>query len=122
PIAPGQMWATDNLDASIDEFGGDADSPSEEAHIREIREALDKTSAVTPGAAGLLQGKVGNLTSENALRITMLGLLARTEKKRVTYGAALQRLCELLLHAADVLGVLATAPDERRVRIDWPSP
>jgi hypothetical protein len=122
PVGPGQMWSTDNAEASIQEFGGDGASPSEEAHIREIRDAMDKTSGVTPVAAGLLRGKVGNLTSENALRITMMGLLSRTQKKRVTYGVGLERLCELILYAADVTGVLPNDPAERSVRIDWPSP
>lgn len=122
PVGPGQMWSTENTDASIEAFGGDAHSPSEEAHISEIREALDKSSGVPPVAAGLLRDRVGNLTSENALRIVMMGLLAKTEKKRVTYGAGLQRLCELILHAADVHGLLPNRPEERRVRIDWPNP
>ncbi|MCG8512055.1 MAG: phage portal protein, partial [Rhodospirillales bacterium] len=122
PVGPGQMWATDNLDASIQEFGGDADSPSETVHIEEIRQAMDKTSGVTPVAAGLIRDKVGNLTSENALRIVLMGLLARTQKKRVTYGGGIERLCELVLHAADIAGVLRTEPDQRRVRIDWPNP
>lgn len=122
PIAPGQMWQTDNPDASIQEFGGDADSPSEEAHINDIRDAMDKTSGVSPVAAGVLRSKVGNLSSENAVRLVLMGLLARVERKRVTYGAGLQRLCELVLHAADVYGVLPNTPDERRVRIDWPNP
>lgn len=122
PVGPGQMWSTDNMDASIETFGGDGHNPSEEAHIREIREAMDKTSSVTPVAAGLLGGKIGNLTSENALRVTMLGLLAKTEKKRITYGAGIARLCELILHAADVTGVLRNDPRDRRVRLDWPSP
>ena len=122
PVGPGQMWATDNPDAEIKEFGGDATSPSEDTHIAEIRQAMDKTSAVTPLAAGLLSGRVGNLTSENALRVTLLGLLARTEKKRVTYGAGIAKLCELILHAADVFDVLPNRPEERTVRLDWPSP
>lgn len=122
PVGPGQMWATDNEQASIEEFGGDTDSPSEESHIREIREAMDKTSAVSGVAAGLIGGKVGNLTSENALRVTLMGLLAKTEKKRITYGTGIQRVCEMLLHAADVLGVLPNTPQERRIRLDWPSP
>jgi hypothetical protein len=122
PIGPGQMWATDNPDASIQEFGGDGSSPSEESHINEIRNALDKASAVTPVAAGLLRNKVGNLTSENALRIVMMGLLAKTEKRRVMYGAGIERLCELILHAADLLGVLPNAAEDRAVRIDWPNP
>ncbi|MFP4223746.1 MAG: phage portal protein [Phycisphaeraceae bacterium] len=120
PIGPGQMWATENAEASIEEFGGDAASPSEQAHIEEIREALDKTSGVPPVAAGLLKGKVGNLTSESALRVVLMGLLAKTQKKRVTYGAGLARLCELVLHAADVHGLLPNRPEERRVRLEWP--
>jgi len=35
---------TDNPDASIESFGGDADSPSERQHIEELREALDRAS------------------------------------------------------------------------------
>lgn len=122
PIAPGQMWHTDNPDASIQEFGGDADSPSEDAHISDIRDAMDKTSGVSPVAAGVIRGKVGNLSSENAIRLVLMGLLARIERKRVTYGAGLQQLCELILHAADVHGILPNTPDERKVRIDWPDP
>ena len=29
PISPGRMWYTDNPDASIEEFGGEAEAPSE---------------------------------------------------------------------------------------------
>ena len=122
PISPGQMWQTDNPDASIQEFGGDADNPSEEAHINDIRDALDKTSGVSPVAAGVIRSKVGNLSSQNAVRLVLMGLLARVERKRVTYGDGLRRLCELILHAADVYGVLPNRPDERKVRIDWPDP
>ena len=122
PVGPGQMWATDNQNAAIEEFGGDGPCPSEDVHITEIREAMDKASTVTPLAAGVIRDRVGNLTSENALRVTMLGMLSRTEKKRVTYGQGLERLCELILHAADVLGVLPNEPHERRIRLDWPSP
>ncbi|MEX0744626.1 MAG: phage portal protein [Phycisphaeraceae bacterium] len=122
PIGPGQMWSTDNPDASIQEFGGDASNPSEEAHIREIREAMDKASGVTPVAAGIIGGRVGNLTSAVALRTVLMGLIAKTQKKRITYGAGIERLCELLLHAADVHGLMPNEPDDRRVRIDWPHP
>jgi len=122
PIGPGQMWMTENPDASIEQFGGDGPNPSEDAHINEIREAMDKASGVTAVAAGLLRNKVGALTSENALRITMMGLLAKTEKKRVTYGKGIERMVELMLHALHVAGVLHTTEDERRVRLHWPSP
>jgi hypothetical protein len=122
PVGPGQMWMTDNVNASIEQFGGDGPSPSEETHITEIRQAMDKTSAVTPVAAGMLTGRVGNLTSENALRIVLMGLLARTEKKRITYGQGIEKLCELILHAMDVTGLLPTTPEDRRVKLHWPSP
>ncbi len=122
PVGPGQMWSTDNPHGSIQEFGGDAASPSEEAHINEIREAMDKASGVNAIAAGVLRDKVGNLTSENALRIVLMGLLSKTQKKRSSYGQGLASLCELALHAADVTGVLATTPADRRIRLDWPSP
>ncbi|MEO0513648.1 MAG: phage portal protein [Planctomycetota bacterium] len=122
PVGPGQMWSTDNPDAAIHEFGGDASTPSEDQHIREIREAMDKASGVSPIAAGVVGGKTGNLSSENAIRIVLLGLLARIEKKRLTYGQGIEQLCELILHAADVSGALPNAPEERRVRLDWPTP
>ncbi len=122
PVGPGQMWATDNPDASITEFGGDGHNPSEEAHINEIREAMDKTSAVSPLATGLLRARVGNLTSQNALRIVLMGLLAKVEKKRLNYGDGIERVCELLLHAADVYGLFPNSPEERGVRLDWAEP
>jgi hypothetical protein len=120
PIGPGQMWMTDNPEASIEAFGGDADSPSERQHIEELREAMDKASGVTPAAAGHIKARIGNLTSENALRISLMGTLAKIKRKRVTYGAGIADLCELILHALDVRGVYGTDPDERRVQIIWP--
>lgn len=122
PIAPGQMWMTDNPSATIETFGGDTASPSEESHINEIREAMDKTSGVTAVAAGLLRDKVGNLTSENALRIVMMGLLAKTEKKRITYGKGIEQVAALILHTLDVLGIYPTHEMDRRIKLHWPSP
>lgn len=122
PVGPGQMWSTENSEASITEFGGDGASPSEESHIAEVREAMDKTSSVSALAAGLLHAKVGNLTSENALRIVMMGLLSKIDKKRLTYGHGIERVCELLLHAADVYGLFPNKPEERSIRLDWAEP
>jgi len=58
PVSPGRMWYTDNPDATIEEFGGDAATPSEGVHIAEIREAMDKVSSVTPVVAGVLKNKL----------------------------------------------------------------
>lgn len=122
PVGPGQMWMTDNLDASIEPFGGDAHSPSERSHMEDLREALDKASGVTPAAAGHIRARVGNLTSENALRISLMGTIAKTKRKRVTYGAGIAELCELILHALDVYGIYRTHPQERGVDIVWADP
>jgi len=124
PIGPGQMWMTDNMDASIEEFGGDSDSPSETAHIREIREAMDKVSSVSPLAAGVISGsvKLGTLSSENAMRISLLGILSKVERKRKSYGHGLSREFEMVLSVLDQVGVLSTTPDERGVEIVWTTP
>ena len=122
PIGPGRMYASDNPDATIVEFGGDSACPSEQAHVDEVREALDKTSGVSPIAAGAIKGRVGRLTSAAALRVTLMSILARTERKRTAYGPAIAQLCELSLAWLDRAGVFRTTPDERRVEIHWPSP
>ncbi|HEX8522912.1 MAG TPA: phage portal protein [Tepidisphaeraceae bacterium] len=122
PVAPGRMWATENEQADVIEFGGDANCPSEDAHISDMREAMDKTSGVTPIAAGAIKGRIGHLTSAAALRITLQALLSKTEKKRTTYGAAIEQMCELALAWLDRAGVFKTEPAERRVEIHWPSP
>jgi hypothetical protein len=122
PVGPGQMWATANLQASIEEFGNDSGSPSEDAHIEQVRQALDKVSAVSPLAAGLIHGNVGYLTSATALKVLLSGLLARTSKKRLTYGVGIARIVELALGYLDVVGLLRTSADDRRIEITWPSP
>ncbi len=122
PVGPGQMWSTANLQASIEEFGSDNGSPSEDAHINQVRAALDKASGVTPLAAGLLSGNLGNLTSATALKVVLSGLLSRTEKKRLTYGAGIARVIELALEWMDRTGVLRTTPQDRKVEIHWPNP
>jgi len=122
PVGPGQMWATQNLNANIEEFGSDSGSPSEDAHIEQVRLAMDKVSAVTPLAAGLIRGNVGNLTSATALKVLLSGLLARTARKRLTYGRGLQQIAELALDYLDKVGALRTATADRRVEIHWPTP
>lgn len=122
PVEPGAIWTTDNMDASIEAFGGDADSPSEERHIQEVREALDKTSGVPPLASGVVRARIGNLTSANALRITLMGVLSKTARKRVTYGRGIARMCGLILAALHESGALRTDPRDRGVRLAWRDP
>lgn len=122
PVEPGAMWMTDNTEASVEAFGGDTDSPSEERHIQEVREALDKASGVPPLASGVVRARIGNLTSANALRITLMGVLSKTARKRVTYGRGIVRMCGLILAALDEAGVLKTDPRDRGVRLAWRDP
>jgi len=122
PISPGRMWYTDNPDASIEEFGGDTAAPSESLHIEEMREAMDKASGVTPVVAGILKGKVGNLTSAVALRLTLMGMLSKNERKRFTYSEGLKKICRMVLSMLDTAGIYRTSPADREVDIVFPSP
>jgi Phage portal protein, SPP1 Gp6-like len=122
PVGPGRMWSTDNDQANVIEFGGDSDCPNETAHIEDIREALDKTSSVSAIAAGSVKSRIGNLTSAAALRITLMALLSKNERKRTNYGKGIARICELILAWLDTCGALPNKPEERAVNLYWPDP
>ncbi|MBX3361489.1 MAG: phage portal protein [Phycisphaeraceae bacterium] len=122
PVGPGQVWSTDNPDAEVTAFGGDASSPSEDAHIEQIREAMDKASAVPPLAGGVVRARIGNLSSANALRITLMSLLAKTARKRLAYGRGIAELNTLILRALDSAGVLRTSEGGRATEIRWQDP
>jgi hypothetical protein len=122
PVSPGRMWYTDNPDASIEEFGGDRKTPSENLHIAEIREAIDKASGVTPVVAGVIKNKLGNLTSAVALRLTLMGMLSKNERKRFTYGEGLKKICGMILCILDKANVYETSAAEREVDVIFSSP
>jgi hypothetical protein len=122
PVSPGRMWCTDNPEATIEEFGGDAAVPSEDMHIAEIREAMDKTSGVTPLVAGVLKSKLGNLTSAVALKLTLMGMLSKTERKRFTYGEGLKKVCRMVLDMLDRANIYRTREADRDLDIIFPSP
>jgi len=121
-VSPGTMWCTDNPEASIEEFGGDSQSPSEDIHIAEVREAMDKVSGVTPLVAGVIKNKLGNLTSAVALRLTLMGMLSKTERKKFTYGQGLRRLSRMILEILDKAGIYRSGRADREVDIIFPSP
>jgi len=122
PVAPGRMWYTDNPEASIEEFGGDDATPSEALHIAEIREAMDKVSAVTPLVAGVLKNKLGNLTSAVALRLTLMGMLSKNNRKRFTYSEGLRKICRIVLGMLDTANIYKTDEADRDVEVVFPSP
>ena len=121
-VGPGQVWSTDNPDAEVQSFGGDGHSPSEDAHIGDVRDAMDKVSSISPVALGVIRAKLGHLSSENALRITLMGVLSKTARKRVSYGRGVVEALGIVLRALDASGVLPTTPGERGLRIEWPDP
>lgn len=122
PVSPGTVWSTDNPDASVEAFGGDASSPSEDRHIGEIRQALDKISGVPPVASGVIEARIGNLTSANALRVTMVGLISKTNRKRVTYGRGIVTTSEMALAAAGEAGLIELSLGDRELKLEWPDP
>jgi len=122
PVSPGRMWYTDNPEASIEEFGGDAATPSEALHIAEIREAMDKVSAVTPLVAGVLKNKLGNLTSAVALRLTLMGMLSKNDRKRFTYSEGIRKICRMVLEILDKANVYKTNEADRDFEVIFPSP
>jgi len=122
PVSPGRMWYTDNPDASIEQFGGDEATPSEGLHIAEIREAMDKVSSVTPVVAGVLKDKLGNLTSAVALKLTLMGMLSKNERKRFTYSEGIKQICRMVLSMLDTAGIYKTSPADRQVDVIFPSP
>lgn len=119
-IGPGTVWSTNNPDASIQAFGGDLYNPGEESHIAEIREAMDKVSGVPPLAGGVVRAKLGNLSSANALRVTLMGLIAKTQRKRIGYGRGMERVGQLILRALHESGTLRLPERERGLRTVWP--
>jgi hypothetical protein len=122
PVSPGLMWSTNNPAASIDEFGGDNETPSESRHIAEVREAMDKISGVTPVVAGVLKNKLGNLTSGMALKMTFMGMLTKNARKQFTYGQGLTRIGQMILDILDKAGVYVTTPQERQLDVVFPNP
>lgn len=122
PVSPGRMWHTDNPDATIESFGGDAATPSEDSHIREIREAMDKASGVTPVVAGVIKSRLGHLTSGVALRLTLIGMLSKNERKVFTYGEGLKRICRTVLEILNTAGIYKTNGADRLLDVIFPSP
>jgi hypothetical protein len=122
PVSPGQMWYTDNPDAAIQEFGGDGNSPSENQHVAEVREAMDKVSGVTPVVAGVLKSKLGNLSSAVALKMTFMGMLSKTYRKQLTYGRGIQQIASLVLDVLDKAGIFPTGSAERHVEVVFGDP
>ena len=122
PVSPGVMWCTDNPDAAIEEFGGDEDNPSEGLHIAEMREAMDKISGVTPLVAGVIRSKLGNLTSAVALKLTLMGMLSKTERKRFTYGEGVKKIAWMVLEILDKANTYKTSEQDRDMEIIFPDP
>jgi hypothetical protein len=49
----------------------------------------------------------------------MMALIAKTQRKRLVYGEAIARMCQLSLAWLDRAGLFHTTPDERTFEIEW---
>jgi hypothetical protein len=91
-------------------------------HIAEMREAMDKISGVTPLVAGVIRSKLGTLTSAIALKLTLMGMLSKTDRKRFTYGEGLKKIAWMVLEILDKANIYKTSEREREVEIVFPEP
>jgi len=91
-------------------------------HIAEIREAMDKGSGVTPVVAGVLKNKLGNLTSAVALRLTFMGMLSKTERKRFTYREGLKKIAQMVLDILNKANIYKIISVDREIDIIFPNP
>ena len=87
-----------------------------------MREAMDKISGMTPLVAGVVRTKLGNLTSAVALRLTMMGMLSKTERKRFTYGEGLKNIAGMVLEILDKANIYKTSERDRDMEIIFPDP
>jgi len=83
---------------------------------------MDKVSGVTPVVAGVLKNKLGNLTSAVALRLTLMGMLSKNERKRFAYSEGLKRICKIVLQILDKANIYSTSQADREVYLIFPSP
>jgi Phage portal protein, SPP1 Gp6-like len=119
PLGPGRVWTTDNDKAKVMTFGGDPGVPSEDRHIDEVREALDKISGVSPIAAGAIKQKLGNLTSAAALRVTLQSLTTKTIRKRAAFAQGIATLARLTFETLAASGRLSVDPADWSTEVLW---
>ena len=70
----------------------------------------------------MLKSKLGNLTSAVALRLTLMGMLSKTERKKFTYGEGLKKITAMVLEILDKANIYSTSKADREVEIIFPSP
>ena len=80
------------------------------------------SSSVSPVVAGVLKDRVGNLTSAVALRMMLMGMLAKTERKKFTYGQGLKQIASMVLELLDKCGVYSTSEEDREFDVIFPNP
>jgi len=83
---------------------------------------MDKTSGVTPLVAGVIRSKLGNLTSAVALKLTLMGMLSKTERKRFTYGEGLKEISRMVLEILDKANIYRTSEQDRETEVIFPNP
>ena len=101
PVGPGRTWASDNEDAEIKEFGGEMSAVRARKCIsRMCARRWTRARVCHRWLRGAIKDRLGQLSSAAALRVTLQALLAKTERKRATYGRGIARMAELTLALA----------------------
>jgi len=69
-----------------------------------------------------LKNKLGNLTSAVALKLTLMGMLSKTERKRFTYSEGLKKICRIVLTILDKANIYKTDNIDKDVDVIFASP
>jgi hypothetical protein len=57
-----------------------------------------------------------------ALRLTLMGMLSKNERKRFTYSEGLRKICRMVLEMLDKANIYKTDQKDRDIEIIFPSP
>jgi hypothetical protein len=72
--------------------------------------------------AGVIRSKLGTLTSAVALKLTLMGMLSKTDRKRFTYGEGLKNVAGMVLEILDKANIYRTSERDREVEVIFPNP
>jgi hypothetical protein len=57
-----------------------------------------------------------------ALRLTLMGMLSKNERKQFTYSEGLRKICRMVLEILDTANIYKTDEADRDVEVIFPSP
>ena len=57
-----------------------------------------------------------------ALKLTLNGMLSKTERKKFSYGEGLKEICHMVLEILDRAGIYSSKKEDRDIDVIFPSP